>query len=323
MSGVRTLIDQSDDAVSEIVLPDGAVTDRPPSALRAMLRKGGPDIKTIGAERAFFGDAYFNLLHESWGSLLLQFLLGFLLFNLCFATLYAFDPSGLAIEGNEADVPRFWRDFFFSVHTLATIGYGNVYPVTMYANIVVVLEAMTGVLGFALTTGLAFARFARPTARVMFSDVTVVQPFEEVPTIMLRAVNQRHNLILEASARASLLREVVEADGTRMRRFFDLELVRNSNPMFALSWTIMHKITESSPLYGMTPEVVAASGDELIIVISGTDEAMAQTIYARTAYEAADIRWNMRFADILSLHPSGTRVLDYRKFHEVEPLRQG
>jgi len=304
-------------------LPDAAKPRRSQSALRALLRNDGPAIKTIGAERAPFGDAYFNLLHESWGRLLLQFLLGFILFNLFFAALYALDPHGLAIQGNEADVPRFWRDFFFSVHTLATIGYGNVYPVTMYVNLVVVLEAMTGVLGFALITGLAFARFARPTARVMFSRVAVVQPFEGVPTIMVRAVNQRHNLILEASARASLLRQVTEADGTEMRRFFDLELVRSSNPMFPLSWTMMHKITESSPLHGMTPEAIEAAGDELVIVISGTDEAMAQTIYARTAYEAADIRWNMRFADILTLTSGGVRLLDYRKFHEVEPLRQG
>ncbi len=304
----------------DTVTPEAVMPDRPPSALRAMLRTGGPDIKTIGAERAPFGDIYFNLLHESWGRLLLQFMLGFLGFNLLFAALYAFDPHGLAIQGDEADVPRFWRDFFFSVHTLATIGYGNVFPVSMYANIVVVLEAMTGMLGFSVITGLAFARFARPTARMMFSRVAVVQPFEGVPTIMLRAVNQRHNLILEASARASLLRQVTDADGTVMRRFFDLELVRSANPMFALSWTIMHKITESSPLYGMTPEAIDAAGDELVIVISGTDEAMAQTIHARAAYEAADIRWNMRFVDILRLEPGGVRLLDYRNFHKVEPL---
>jgi inward rectifier potassium channel len=105
-----------------------------------------------------------------------------------------------------------------------------------------------------------------------------------------------------------------------MRRFFDLELVRKSNPMFAPSWMIMNEITESSPLYGMTPEMIEAAGDELVIVISGTDEAMAQTISERTAYEAADIRWNVRFADILTLQPGGFRELDCRKFHEVEPL---
>ena len=173
-------------------------------------------------------------------------------------------------------------------------------------NIIVVFEAISGVLGFALITGLAFARFARPTARVMFSRNAVVAPFEGVPTIMLRAVNQRHNLVLEAGARMSLLRVVHDDQGHMMRRFFDLELVRASNPVFALSWTVMHKITPSSPFYGMTEAEIRASGDEIIVVISGTDEAMAQTIHARTAYVASDLCWNCRFARHPDRHRGGT-----------------
>ena len=292
---------------------------RRPGALGSMLRRGGIYVRTIGAARAPLRDAYYNLLHEGWGALLAQFVAAFLGFNLLFALLYWLDPHGLAVQGDGADVPRFWRDFFFSVHTFATIGYGNVYPVTMYANVVVVLEAMVGTLGFALVTGLAFTRFARPTARVLFSNVAVVRPFEGVPTLMLRAVNQRHNLILEATARVSLLREMREADGTMMRRFFDLALVRNANPVFALSWTVMHQITPSSPLHGLSPAEIEAQGDEIIIIIAGTDEAMAQTIHARTAYEASDIRWNARFADILGI-VDGRRTLDYRRFHDIEPL---
>ena len=299
-------------------MPDPAPP--PPSALRAMLRRGGMDIEIIGAKKTLFGDTYYRLLHESWPRLLIQFVAGFLIFNLAFAGLYALDPHGLSIVSGPAEMSRFWRGFFFSVHTLVTIGYGNVAPESFYANIVVVVEAMTGVLGFALTTGLAFARFARPTARVMFSDVAVVAPFEGVPSIMLRAVNKRHNLILEASAKASLLRAVTDDQGKLMRRFFDLDLVRAANPVFALSWTMIHKITPSSPFHGMSGAEIAASGDELIIVISGTDESMAQTIHARTAYAAADLRWNARFVDILGAMESGKRTLDYSRFHEIEPL---
>ena len=303
-------------------MPSEPVNDlnhpRPPGALGSMLRRGGINIQTLGAERTPIRDAYYNALHDSWGNILLRFVLAFIGFNLLFATLYWIDPHGMAVQGDTADVPRFWRDFFFSVHSLVTIGYGNVYPVTMYANIVVVVEAMVGVLGFAVTTGLVFARFARPTARVLFSNVAIVRKFEDVPTLMIRAVNQRHNLILEASARASLLRETREPDGAVMRRFFDLELVRSTNPVFALSWTVMHKITPTSPLHGMTATEIEAAGDEIIVIISGTDEAMAQTIHARTAYEAIDIRWNMRFADILTVD-NGRRTLDYRRFHDTEP----
>jgi len=299
--------------------PDEAWSPRRPGALGSMLSRGGIDVNTVGARRAPIGDAYYNLLHESWGVLLLQFVVAFIGFNLLFALLYWLDADGLTVQGETAGVPRFWRDFFFSVHTFATIGYGNVYPATMYANVVVVVEAMVGTLGFALVTGLAFARFARPTARVLFSNVAIVRPFEGVPTLMLRAVNQRHNLILEATARVSLLRETREEDGTTMRRFFDLALVRNANPVFALSWTVMHQITPASPLYGLSAAEIEQQNDEIIIIIAGTDEAMAQTIYARSAYEAHDIRWNMRFVDILGIR-DGRRTLDYRRFHDVEPL---
>lgn len=291
-----------------------------PSALRAMLENGGIELDVVGARRVGFGDIYYRLLHESWPRLLAQFVGAFMTFNLAFATLYYIDPHGLVVEKGLADVPRFWRGFFFSVHTLVTIGYGNIVPDDLYVNIVVVFEAIAGVLGFALITGLAFARFARPTARVLISNVAVVAPFEGIPTIMLRAVNKRHNLILEANARASLLRIGRDDQGNALRRFFDLELVRSANPVFALSWTIMHKITPTSPFHGMSAEAIAASGDEVIVVISGTDESMAQTIHARTAYAGSDLRWNVRFVDILGNLESGKRTIDYTRFHETVPL---
>ena len=292
----------------------------PPSALKAMVRDGGMDIEIIGAARNPVRDAYYLLLHMSWGRVLAGFVAVFLAFNLFFATLYSIDPHDLAMTGDAADVPRFWRDFFFSVHTLVTIGYGNVYPLTLYANVVVVVEAVTGVLLQALTTGLIFARFARPTARFLFSDVAVVVPFEGAPTIQLRCINQRHNLILEASARASLLRLTRDDQGKQMRRFYDLALVRSSNPVFALSWTLMHKIDAASPFHGLSAAEIEANGDEIIVVISGTDQSMAQTIHDRAVYMATDLRWNMRFVDILPAIEGGRRILDYRQFHEVEPI---
>jgi len=291
-----------------------------PSALRAMLDGGGMDLDVTGAKRLVFGDTYYRLLHESWPRLLGQFVVAFMAFNMFFATLYYLDRDGLVVVSGLDDVPRFWRGFFFSVHTLVTIGYGNIVPSSLYVNIIVVVEAISGVLGFALITGLAFARFARPTARVKFSNVAVVAPFDGVPTIMLRAVNRRHNLILEATAKASLLRLTTDDQGRTMRRFLDLELVRSANPVFALSWTIMHPITPASPFFGMDQAEIVASGDEIIVVISGTDESMAQTIHARTAYTAADLRWNMRFVDILGALESGKRTIDYTRFHDVEPI---
>ncbi len=300
--------------------PDSSDEPSPVGALRAMLDRGTLDVHILNAPRASFGDSYYRLLHETWPRLLVQFVVAFLLFNLVFAGLYSLDPHGLAIVSGQAEMSRFWRAFFFSVHTLVTIGYGNVAPETFYANIIVVIEAITGVLGFALTTGLMFARFARPTARVMFSRHAVVAPFEGVPSIMLRAVNQRHNLILETSARCSLLRAVKDDHGRLMRRFYDLDLVRSANPVFALSWTIIHQITPSSPFFGLSEAQIRASEDEIIVVIAGTDESMAQTIHARTAYAAAKLRWNARFADMLGVGDDGRRTLDYGRFNVIEPL---
>ena len=300
--------------------PDPSDEPAPGGALRAMLSRGTLDVQILNAPKSSFGDSYYRLLHESWPRLLVQFVAAFLAYNLVFAGLYALDPHGLAIVSGPSEMSRFWRGFFFSVHTLVTIGYGNVAPETFYANVIVVVEAISGVLGFALTTGLIFARFARPTARVMFSKHAVVAPFEGVPSIMLRAVNQRHNLILETSARLSLLRAVKDDHGRLMRRFYDLDLVRSANPVFALSWTVIHPIGPSSPFFGLSEDDIRASEDEIIVVIAGTDESMAQTIHARTAYAAADLRWNARFADILGVGDDGRRTLDYARFDVVEDL---
>ncbi len=300
--------------------PDASDEPSPVGALRAMLDTGTLAVRILNAPRPLFGDVYYRLLHESWPRLLLQFVVAFVAFNLAFAGLYTLDPHGLDIVSGEREMPRYWRAFFFSVHTLVTIGYGNVAPATIYANVIVVVEAMTGVLGFALTTGLVFARFARPTALVQFTKAAVVAPFEGVPSIMLRAVNQRHNLILEATARMSLLRAVKDEDGRLMRRFYDLDLVRSDNPVFALSWTIIHPITPASPFHGLSEDQIRASEDELIVVIAGTDASMAQTIHARTAYAASKLRWNARFADILGIADDGQRTLDYARFDMIEPL---
>ncbi len=311
------MADESDETP---IAPPAAPPGTLPSALRAMVREEGVRVRAIGAVRNPWNDIYYLLLHASWGRLLLIFLAVFFGVNLIFTLLYTADPYGLINSGQNMDVPRFWRDFFFSVHTLATIGYGNVYPGSLYANLVVMVEAIVGLLLVALTTGLAFTRFARPTARIMFTRIAVVAPFEGVPTVQLRAINQRHNLIIEARASASVLRVTQDDEGRMMRRFYDLKLVREANPVFALSWTIMHKIDESSPFWGLSPEHIAEAGDEIIVIISGVDQSLAQPIHGRAVYLATDIRWGMRFADILGTVENGMRVLDYRRFNEVEPL---
>lgn len=266
--------------------------------------------------RSSIADFYHRFLRASWWQLGAWFAITFTTFNVLFAGLYTLDPKGISWGTGLTDAPHFWRAFFFSVDTVATVGYGNMFPVSIYANTLVVIEITLGILFFALVTGIMFARFSRPTARVLFSEVAVVSEIDGIPTLMFRAANQRHNMIYEAKANVSVLSDEL-VNGSTMRRFHDLRLVREANPVFALTWMIMHPIDEHSPLARWTSGEVPTHS-EIIVVISGTDDRTGQTIYGRWAYAPSDIRWNAAFADILGQTPDGTRTIDYRLFHEVE-----
>ncbi len=300
-----------------------AATDPPPtqSTIMGAIRHGSVmDVRAIGRDRRYWLDGYHQLMRLSWLRLTGVFVACFMGFNLTFAGLYALDPAGLARPAEGADLPVFWRDFFFSVHTVATIGYGNVYPVSVYANALVVVEITLGILFFALTTGIVFARFSRPTARILFSSVAVIRELDGAPALMLRVANQRHNLIFSASVRVSVL-EDRDLGGVMLRRFRDLTLERDTNPVFALTWTVIHRIDAESPLYGWLAAGHPPDDAEIVVVISGVDESSSQPIYSRTAYTAEHIRWSARFVDILSRDDDGRRVIDYARFHDIEEER--
>ncbi|MBU6266359.1 MAG: hypothetical protein KGN34_02380 [Sphingomonadales bacterium] len=302
-----------------------AETRQTPSLVTQAIREGTIRVRPLGLPRGLAEDVYHRAMRARWRVLGLLFAGAFLAFNLLFAGLYRLDQAGLA-GGQEIDgVWPFWRDFFFSVHTVATIGYGNMYPLSLYANVIVVVEITLGLVMFALATGIAFARFSRPTARIAFSRVLVVREVDGVPTLMLRAANQRHNMVYAAEARLSLLVDA-EIGGTPMRRFVDLKLIRDSNPTFTLTWTIMHAIDADSPLHGWLEAGGPLGGEELLVLVSGHDEASGQVIHGRWVYDEDDVRWGARFVDIVASDQDGTRTIDYRRFHDIEeqqPLGDG
>jgi inward rectifier potassium channel len=289
------------------------------SVLRETRFTGGrAHIVALGLPRRLLTDAYVRLMGMRWSQLILLFIAGFLGFNILFAVLYLLVPGSLG-DSSRNDGPASPLDaFFFSVQTVATIGYGVLYPKSLYANILVTLEIMAGVFGFAMGNGLMFARFSRPTARIMFSRIAVVAPHNGVPTLMFRAANQRHNLILEAHVRVALARVEISSEGRAMRRFRDLAIERRDNLTFFLSWTVMHPIDESSPLYGLSPEEVAGSDITIIVVMNGADESFGQPVYARHIYAARDIVWGSHFADIIGVAEDGRPTIDYGKFHSVD-----
>jgi len=290
------------------------------SQLSSVFRKNRTlRVRPIGLGPWHPGDFYHALLRLSWPQVTLLFVASFTAFNLFFAWLYWLDPRGIQAGASTVDVGHYWQAFFFSVQTVATIGYGHLYPESIYANVVVVVEITLGILFFALVTGITFARFSRPTARVLFSKVAVVHEIDGTPTLMFRTANLRHNLVFEARASVSVLSDET-VGGTLLRRFKDLKLVRDSNPVFTLTWTIMHPIDQLSPIAHWSADKPVADDAEIIVVVSGIDDRTGQTIHGRWAYGQSDICWNARFVDILDLRPDGTRTIDYRHFHTVERL---
>jgi inward rectifier potassium channel len=268
-----------------------------------------------GAPTGAFEDLYHFLVTSSWPALIGLIAAAFGVVNLLFALGYYLD-QGIenARSGSFADM------FFFSVQTMATIGYGKMEPVTLVSNILVSIEALTGLLALALMTGLVFSKFSRPTARVRFSRYIVIGPRDGVHSLMIRAANLRANRIVEADMHVVLARQEVAAEGDTIRRLYDLSLTRSRSSMFALSWTAVHQLIEGSPLFGQTRESLANCAAEIIVSIIGLDETFSQTVHARHTYELDEIVWGARFADVLVLHPDGSRSVDYTHFDEVEML---
>lgn len=266
-----------------------------------------------GLNARWSDDLYHRTLRLSWPQFFLLIALAYGTVNLIFGILYFAQPGSILNSR-----PGFFRDaFFFSVETFGTIGYGVLAPGTDYANVLMTLETLIGLTFTAITTGIMFARISRPTARVLFSDSAVIAIHEGVPTLMVRAGNARPNQILEADASLALLRNEISPENLRMRRFYDLKLERSHTPIFALSFTVMHKIDEASPLFGLDTASLADMDAEFILSLTGLDETSAQPVYARHSYLARDLRFGHAYIDMISLMPDGKRLINYALIHET------
>jgi inward rectifier potassium channel len=281
---------------------------------RLVARRGNRSMRviSIGRHKKPFADIYVLLLGASWKQMVALLVAVYLILNLLFAVAYFFS-DGIA----NARPGSFTDAFFFSVQTLATIGYGGMTPKSMTANILVTVQSMFGFAFFGVVTGLVFSKFSRPTARVLFSDQAVIGMHDGVPHFMLRLANERNNQIVDAEAKLTLMRDEVSSEGTQMRRFYDLALVRSGNPVLRFTWTVMHKIDEKSPLYGVTQEDLRAQKAEIIISVTGTDETLSQTVQARHSYIADEIVCNAAFADVLHRREDSTLEVRYDRFHHI------
>ncbi len=258
---------------------------------------------------------YHWLLGTSWTKFLLLVIMVYLGTNLLFAFAYLWCGDGAitnAQPGSLLDV------FFFSVQTMATIGYGRMTPVGHWPNGIVTFEAFFGIVYSALTTGLAFARFTRPTAGVRFSKVAIVGNHDGIKTLKFRVLNERSSHIVEAQLRLWLIAESMTVEGERYRRSVELPLHRAESPVFSLTWTAMHSLDESSPL----AECLAQSSNQqwhLLITFTGYHESLANQVYARHVYVPKDIQQNATFMDIVTVLPDGGRVIELANFEKWIP----
>jgi inward rectifier potassium channel len=291
------------------------------SEIRARLVPRGDDdkieINRSGQRNMRMGDLYIRLLSATWRQLLCGIVVLYLSINILFMLAYIYLGSGIS----HARPGSFIDAFFFSVQTMSTIGYGNMSPVGLATNLLVTLQVLNGFGFFALVTGLVFSKFSRPTARVMFSNVAVICPYNGVPHFMFRLANERNNRIVDANIHVAILKKETTTEGHEMRKFHDLKLLRSRNPILQLSWSVMHMIDETSPLYHATPENLREWDAEIIVSLTGLDETLSQTIHARFSYIAEDIICNSTFVDILKRKENGRGVdVDYSHFHEVKSL---
>lgn len=283
---------------------------------RALSNRGvgsGINVVRLNARWAPLSDLYHALIRMPWHLFLPMVVMVYLVANLLFALVYT--ALGDVIAGSTG----FWDNFFFSVQTWATIGYGGMSPKTTAANIVVVVESMSGIFGVAMLTGLLFAKFSRPNARILFANHAVVTRRNGQPFLMVRMANERGSFVVEASAHITIVKPEVTAEGERMRRVFDLDLVRDNQPWFVMSWTVMHPIDEKSPFFGLTEEQLRRDSIRISVNIMGFDSTVGQTVHASASYDADSILFGYRYADTSQLLPDGRLVMDYAKFHVVEP----
>jgi inward rectifier potassium channel len=285
-----------------------------PTSRARVVRLGGREIIVAEGQRlSFWADIGHRSMTASWPSFIAGAALVFVVFNAIFALFYWIGDQPISnVPGGD------YIDYlYFSIETLSTAGYGDMHPQTHYGHFVAATELFTGIFSMSLMTGLIFARFSRPNARLLFAENPVISSHEGKPTLMVRFVNERHNIIGNAAAKLWLMRNEVSAEGGTLRRFYQLPLVRDEHPALALSWTLYHVIDQASPLYGMSADDVAASDVSLVVVVSGYDVVAAQTIHARKSYDYPDIRFGHRYADILDRTEDGRLRIDYGRFHET------
>jgi inward rectifier potassium channel len=272
------------------------------------------DMQRLAHRQVAGFDIYHHVMAASWLAFFAMLAAAYIAFNFAFGLLYLILPGSLANAqpGSVADA------FFFSVHAMAAQSYRDIHAATLYADLLVTGEVMCGLIMIALITSLVFARFSRPKAGVVFSHQAVITATGDQPTLLIRVANQRNNLVIDARASAMITHDVHDdISGGITRRFEDLKFVRNCTPFWTLTWTLMHRIDQSSPLWGLSHDDLMAKNAEICVAITGIDETLAVPVCGHFSYPANEILWNRRFADVFSWSNAGRFQINFGRLHDT------
>jgi inward rectifier potassium channel len=287
--------------------------------LRAINKDGSFNVRRRGL-RGLAGSVYMHLVNLSWPGFWGLVALAYLAANIVFASLYTLlGPGSLRAAEDDIGLGAFGRAFFFSVHTLTTVGYGDLYPLGLAANIVASAEAAVGLMGFAVATGLLFARFSRPNAQLVFSNRMVVAPYRDGYSLQFRMANRRNNVLTDVLVDMMLMTVEQDAEGQLRRNFVELKLERRKIFFLALTWTVVHPIDESSPLRGMKKADLERLQAEVLILIRGYDDSFTQVVNTRYSYRWEEVEWSARFAPAFEVSSAGHLVLDLDRISETSP----
>ena len=292
---------------------DPGLTQQYSGPLRRAINKDGSfNVSRVGAS---WRDVhpYLHLVSMPWPAFFATLLAGYVAVNVLFAVIYyVLGPDALA---GDASIGRFLTGLYFSSQTLTTVGFGHIAPKSHAANLVAAFEALTGLLGFAVATGLLFGRVSRPSARIGFSERAIIAPYQNGHSLQFRIVNRRANSLMELQATVMLM-TVGAADGGFKRSYTVLKLEREQVYFFPLTWTVVHPIDENSPLRGKTAADLEQLQAELLVLVKAWDETFSQTVHQRYSYRWDEIVWNARFRPAFSIDGSGDMVLEIDKVGE-------
>lgn len=280
---------------------------------------GSFNVRRTGVPLSSF-NSYLFLVDTTWPKFIAVVLALYLFVNLLFAGLFMiFGIENLVGEGVNSGVGPFLSAFFFSVHTLTTVGYGSIYPRGAAANTIAGIEAMVGLAGFALATGLLYARVSRPSAKIVFSEAILIAPYQEVTGLQFRIANERDNILMNVEAKI-LLMTVERNNGELRRKFADLPLERANVYFFPLTWTVVHPIDSESPLFGKTAADLENWEAEFLVLVKGFDETFSQTVHARYSYQYRQVEWGSKFLPAFQVDPTGMLVLEMDRVSQRRPV---